>query len=100
FLDWSGLLWEGCPEPVCTDDSCEQATFFPNLRLSYAENLLRGPGDSTVLLARHGSGPGERITRGELRDRVRAVAGGLTRLGLRAGHRTAAVAGNNAEAVV
>ena len=100
FLDWSGLLWEGSPEPVCTGDSCEHAAFFPDLRLSYAENLLSGVGDSTVLVARHGPERGERITRGELRDRVRGVAGGLTRLGLRAGDRTAAVAGNNAEAIV
>lgn len=41
FLEWSGPLREGDSEPVCTEDLCETAVFFPNLRLNYAENLLR-----------------------------------------------------------
>jgi acetoacetyl-CoA synthetase len=40
------------------------------------------------------------LTRLELRDRVLNAAAGLRRLGLRAGDRVAAVAGNNAELVV
>ena len=40
FLRWSGVIYEGKPDPVCTDDSCERASFFPNVRLSYVENLL------------------------------------------------------------
>src|SRR5580765_1668123 len=40
FLEWADPIREGEPEPVCTDDRCEEAVFFPNLRLSYAENLL------------------------------------------------------------
>jgi acetoacetyl-CoA synthetase len=44
FLRWSGLLYDGSTEPVCTDDRCEHATFFPQLRLNYAENLVPQPG--------------------------------------------------------
>src|SRR4051795_3206624 len=40
FVEWADPLQEGELEPVCTDDRCEFASFFPNLRLSYAENLL------------------------------------------------------------
>ncbi|MEA2399197.1 MAG: acetoacetyl-CoA synthetase, partial [Thermoleophilaceae bacterium] len=104
FLSWSDLLWEGSPEPVCTDDLCERATFFPEVRLNYAENLLRvdGPAgaEAIALVAHHASAPPARISRGELRSRVRGVAAGLARLGLRAGDSVAAVAGNNAEVVV
>jgi len=36
-----GLRVEGSTEGVvCTDDPCERATFFPNLQLSYTENVL------------------------------------------------------------
>src|SRR5689334_10726239 len=40
FLTWSGLPYAGDTAPVCTDRRCESATFFPNLQLSYAANLL------------------------------------------------------------
>jgi acetoacetyl-CoA synthetase len=104
FLEWSDPLREGEPEPVCTDDRPEAATFFPNLRLSYAENLLcsRSPGDDerVAVIARHGSGPTERITRAELRERVRTLAAHLRALGVRAGDRVAAIVPNDAEAIV
>src|SRR5262245_17334630 len=89
FLEWSDPLREGEPEPVCTDDRCEAATFFPNLRLSYAENLLRSRSaaddERIAVIARHGAGPAQRISRGELRRRVLALAGELRSLGVEAG---------------
>lgn len=104
FLDWSELVCEGSPDPVCTDDDCERATFFPNLRLNYAENLLRidtpEQGDRTALVAYHSSRTPERLSRRELRDRVSAVAASLRGLGVTAGDCVAAVAGNNTEVVV
>src|SRR4051812_47571275 len=100
LLDWSQLAVEGSPEPVCTSDVCEHAAFFPELRLSYAENLLRGDPAAPALVARHASGPPERLTRGQLRERVLGAAAKLRELGIAPGDRVAAVAGNNAEAVV
>ncbi len=104
FLRWSGLLCEGSPEPVCTDDRCEHASFFPQLRLNYAENLLRidSPegADEIALVAHHASRPSERWTRRELRAQVRRAAVQLRRLGVTAGDRVVAVADNNAELVV
>ena len=52
FLDWSGAIVEGEPEPVCVGDVVETARFFPDLRLNYAENLLRtdvAGGDDTAI---------------------------------------------------
>src|SRR5690349_11217579 len=104
FLEWADPAREGDPEPVCTDDRCEDAVFFPNLRLNYAENLLRSrsPGDDerVAIVARHGSGPTQRITRGELRSQVRTLAAHLRSVGIEAGDRIAAIAPNNAEAIV
>src|SRR3954471_14142462 len=100
LLDWSRLAVDGSPEPVCTSDVCEDATFFPELRLSYVENLLAGDPNATALIAHHANGAPERLTRGELRDRVLGTALHLRELGLGAGDRVAAVAGNNADAIV
>ena len=83
---------------------CERASFFPGVRLNYAENLLRidGPGDGgrVALVAHHEGGASDRLTRLELRDRVRALAGELRRLGVLPGERLVAVAANNPQAVV
>jgi acetoacetyl-CoA synthetase len=100
FAEWSELLREGESEPVCTHDDCEQAAFFPGLRLSYAENLLRGDPGHPAVVSVHPDRPPERLTRGELRERVEAAAGGLARLGLATGDRAVAVAANDAAAVV
>ena len=104
FLEWSDLLYEGTPEPVCTDDSCERATFFPEVRLSYAENLLRidtpQEGERLALVAHRVDAPSERLTRRELRRRVRALAAELHRMGVSPGERVVAVASNNPEAII
>jgi acetoacetyl-CoA synthetase len=104
FLEWGDPLRAGEPEPVCTDDRCEFATFFPNLRLSYAENLLaaRSPEQDrrVALVARRGDGSRREITRGELREQVRSVAAHLRAIGVAEGDRVVAIAANNPEAVV
>ena len=104
FLEWSRLPCEGDWAPVCRGDHCEQAVFFPNLRLNYADCLLAitepSARDRPALTAVHDGERVQRLTRGELRDRVAALRAGLQRLGLRAGDRVVAVAYNNAEALI
>ncbi|HKQ98594.1 MAG TPA: hypothetical protein VJV75_12025, partial [Candidatus Polarisedimenticolia bacterium] len=51
FLEWSGVRFEGVPDPAVTSDVIETAAFFPNLRLNYVENLLDPPPGG-------GAGPG------------------------------------------
>ena len=84
---------------------CERAVFFPDLRLSYVENLLRidspADGERTALVAHRPWGTPERMTRRELRDRrPRASRAIWTTMGVAAGDRVAAMAGNNAEVVI
>jgi acetoacetyl-CoA synthetase len=104
FLEWAAPARSGDPEPVCQDDDPETATFFPNLELSYAENLLepQGPEDDerVALVARHGDGGREQLTRRELREQVRRLAAHLRELGIDSGDRVAAIAANDSEAVV
>ena len=103
FLQWSDILREGAVEPVCTAAACEHASFFPNLRLNYAQNLLRADifdDASPAITACHSSGERERLSRGELRDRVARLAAAYRDLGIRPGDRIVAVAHNNAGVIV
>lgn len=105
FLEWSRILCEGSAAPVVTDERCEFATFFPELRLNYAENLLRIDGDGfeptrPALTALHRDRPAERWSRGELRAWVSALAAGMVELGLGPGQRVALTANNTAAAVL
>jgi acetoacetyl-CoA synthetase len=104
FLEWADPLRDGEPEPVCTTDECETASFFPNLRLSYAENLLaaRTPEDDerVAVVARHGDGSRREMSRRELRERVRHLAAHMRGLGIESGDRVVAIAANTPEAMV
>jgi len=104
FLEWADPLRDGDSEPVCTDDRCEFASFFPNLRLSYAENLLdsRSPeqDEQVALVGLHGDGSREELTRRELRERVRRVAAHLRALGIGFEDRVVAIATNTPAAAI
>ncbi len=104
FLEWADLRRSGEADPVCTDDRCEFATFFPNLRLNYAESLLE-PTDPeadgrVAIVARHGDGSRQELTRRELREQVRQLATHLRALGIGRDDRVVAIAANNAEVIV
>ncbi|HEX5591829.1 MAG TPA: acetoacetate--CoA ligase [Solirubrobacterales bacterium] len=104
FVEWAEPAMDGAPEPVCTDDRCELASFFPDLRLSYVENLLRARSpeedERVALVGRRGDGSRQELTRRELREQVRTVAAHLRALGTARGDRVVAIAANNPEAIV
>jgi len=103
FLRWCKLDVEGEIEPVCAGDACESASFFPRLRLNFVENLLQqehASEDLPAVTACHADRPRERLTRGELRDRVRSVAASLRDMGVAEGDRVVAIARNGNEAIV
>ncbi|MGY1606513.1 MULTISPECIES: acetoacetate--CoA ligase [unclassified Geodermatophilus] len=104
LLDWSQLPWSGSADVVLTGTDVETARFFPDLRLNYAEALLRpleGAGDDApALTAVHADRPADRWTRGELRDAVARTVTALRRLGLAEGDRVVLIAGNTGETAV
>ena len=104
FLEWADLSWEGSTEVVCTSDDVETAVFFPDVRLNYAENLLRPLPEvddtAPALSAVHGDGSTETLSRAELRARVQATATALARRGIGVGDRVVVIAPNNARAVI
>jgi acetoacetyl-CoA synthetase len=100
FLAWSGLRYSGAAEPVRVGEDVATARFFPNVDLSYAENLLAGEPDAPALAAADETGVTTRLTRGELRARVTALAVALRARGVRPGDRVVALVRNTAEAIV
>jgi len=99
FVAWSGLLVSGKLDPACEGTSAEHAVFFPRLRLSYVENVLRGDSARPALTAVREDGHVTRWTRRELTRNALAVAAGLEKLGVGPGDRVVAVAASSAEAV-
>lgn len=104
LLEWSGLLHEGDPAPAFTSGECERATFFPSLRLNYAENLLRLDGadlapDRPAVTGVRFDGTIERWTRAQLRARVAALSAALQALGAGPADRVALIAHNTPDAV-
>jgi acetoacetyl-CoA synthetase len=104
FLAWADPLRSGEPEPVCTTDECETAAFFPNLSLSYAENLLAARSseddERIAVVAHHGDGSRRELSRRELREQVRRLAAHMRGMGIEQGDRVVAIAANTPEAMV
>lgn len=104
FLDWSGIVYSGDADPVCTDDDCERAVFFPHVRLNLVENLLaiRDPKDAArpALTSLSPSREPVRLTRGELRGSVDRLAYSLAKMGVSSDWRIAMVAQSDQASVI
>ncbi|MDQ6937175.1 MAG: acetoacetate--CoA ligase [Actinomycetota bacterium] len=94
------VLADGPPERVLTDERMPGATWFPDVRLSYAENLLRGHDDAQPAL--HHASELRALatwTWGDMRVEVARVAAGLRHLGVGPGDRVAAYLPNIPETI-
>ncbi|SDH06217.1 acetoacetate--CoA ligase [Pseudonocardia oroxyli] len=97
------LPWSGSLDRVRVGDEIETAEFFPDVRLNYAEALLRpidGLEDAPALRSVHGGGAVEVLTRRELREAVERTSAALAALGLRAGERVVLIAPSHREMTV
>jgi acetoacetyl-CoA synthetase len=74
--------------------------FFPDARLSFAENLVKRRDDATAIVALAADGARRTLTFAELARETARVAGGLRALGVAPGDRVAAILPNAADAVV
>ena len=75
------------------------AAFFPNARINYAENALRGDPDETVIIFRGEDKAEKRWTRGELTAEVGRLQAYLRSVGVGEGDRVAAMLPNMPETV-
>jgi len=74
--------------------------WFPDSRINFAENILRGEDRQTAVIESDENGVSQTITMGELRNRVARAQSGLKSLGVSAGDRVAGVVTNRIEAFV
>ncbi|WP_369602028.1 acetoacetate--CoA ligase [Hahella sp. SMD15-11] len=81
-------------------DAMPGARWFPNARLSFAENLLQGNDQALALIEHAENGERRTLTRAELRQQVGNLAHQLRELGVQAGDRVAAITANRIEAVI
>ncbi|HPU14136.1 MAG TPA: acetoacetate--CoA ligase [Aeromicrobium sp.] len=103
WLDYLDLPFDGDPEPVLASTQMPGAQWFPNLKLNYAEAMLRMPGrsnDDVVVISRSQSRPEVRLTAAELRDQVARARAGLQRAGVGHGDRVVAYSPNIPETLV
>jgi acetoacetyl-CoA synthetase len=102
FMAWSEIPTSGSLTPALEGSGVEKARFFPNIRLSWAENVLRAEVDehAPAVIGRDESGGRVELAWRDLRIRVRALAAALEARGLAEGDRVAAVVRNSIDAVV
>jgi len=99
--DFCGIKAQGERTPVLVDgDRMPGARWFPNVRLNFAQNLLRFDDDRVALLFRGENGATERITYAQLRRRVAALAAALKAQGVTMGDRVAGFMPNLPDTVV
>ncbi len=101
LLDAADIRFDGNRQPAMVEGDTMRATrWFPNVRLNYAENLLRFRDAHEALVFRGEDGSDVRLSYAELYAQAAAMAAALQQLGVSAGDRVAAIVPNIPEAVV
>ena len=98
---FAGVIAERPAGPVLVDaDRMPGARWFPDTRLNFAENLLRGPGREPALVFRNECSLRRELSWQELRNEVARIAAGLRASGVGRGDRVAGFLPNLPEAVI
>ncbi|HET6344449.1 MAG TPA: acetyl-coenzyme A synthetase N-terminal domain-containing protein, partial [Myxococcota bacterium] len=87
WLGRSGIVFEGSPDPVLTHERMPWPGFFPGVRLSYAENLLRHRGSGCALASFSEARAPVRLSHDALAAEVARVRGAFEAWGIRPGDR-------------
>lgn len=103
--EYFGVLGTGFATPALADAAMPGASWYPNAKLNFAENLLERTRDtvdqdSTALLTINEDNSTEALSWEQLRTRVHGLAEQLRELGTQPGDRVAAVLPNIAEAII
>ncbi len=98
--DFCGVVGDKGKIAVEHLDRMPGARWFPEARLNFAQNLLRGVGDARALIFCNENGHVRSVTFAELRDEVSVVAQALAAAGVGVGDRVGAYLPNMPEAIV
>ena len=97
---FGGVVGEQGERGLIDAERMPGATWFPDARLNFAENLLRDSGNPQALVFRGEDKLERRMTRAELRFEVARFAAALRALGVKQGDRVAAYMPNLPETLV
>ena len=100
WLHYSGIIFDGDATPALTGSGLRGSRFFPQVRLNFAENLLRHTGASTSLAGISESRGDQDISFDELRSQVGTIQHRLREHDIESGDRVAAFVPNIPETVV
>ncbi len=101
FWRYAGVIADPEPGPVLIDpERMPGASFFPEARLNFAENLLRRRDDADALVFWGEDKVKRRLTFRELYDRVSRLSRALAALGIREGDRVAGFMPNMPETII
>jgi len=78
-------------ERLLIDDQMPGASFFPDAKLNFAENLLRTSLNNDAIVFRSEDKVERRMSRSELKDLVSCCQQWLKSMGIKAGDRVAAI---------
>ncbi|MBA3231489.1 MAG: acetoacetate--CoA ligase [Acidobacteria bacterium] len=98
--EFSGVIGDMGEQAVVDLDRMPGARFFPDARLNFAENLLRGTGDGPAIIFQGEGLAPKTLSWAGLRAEVAVFAAALRAQGLQPGDRVAAFLPNIPEAVV
>ncbi|GAB2560073.1 acetoacetate--CoA ligase [Gracilibacillus alcaliphilus] len=98
--DFAEVIGEKGDTLYIPGDSMQDAVFFPEAKLNFAENLLQGPANQIAAYEADETGVTGHITYQELRVQVAKAQQGLQSLGVRKGDRVAGITNNNIEGLV
>ena len=100
WLVYSGVIFEGTESPVLTGSGLRGTRFFPEVRLNFAENLLRIAGNTTALAGISEARDDQECSFDDLRMLVGTVQRQLHEQGIEIGDRIAAFMPNIPETVI
>jgi acetoacetyl-CoA synthetase len=98
--DFLGIVGERGARTLERGATMADARFFPDARLSFAENLLARRDDALAIVAHGADGARRTLTFRELAGEVARVTAGLRELGVARGDRVVGVLANTPEAIV
>ena len=100
LIEFAGIVFEGELSPAIVDgDQLPGAHWFPNVRLNYAENLLRHPPERPAVIACDESGRRREYSFGDLHAETRRHMAALQAAGVGVGDAVAAILPNIYEAL-
>ncbi len=98
--DYLGIVGERGERVLERGASLADARFFPDAKLSFAENLLAHGGDAIAIIAHGADGSRRTLSRAELARETARFAAGLRDLGVAPGDRVVGILPNTPEAVI